>query len=59
MPLSVYDNLSKNNKIIFSQLLIHSDNIINFHIKNNINIDKKYFQLLARHLKSSGNSLEF
>lgn len=59
MPITANDNLSKNNKIIYSQLLTHSDNIINFHIKNNINIDKKYFQLLARHLKSSGNSLEF
>lgn len=59
MPLSAYKNISKQNKIIYSQLLTHSDNIINFHIKNNINIDKKYFQLLARHLKSSGNSLEF
>ena len=57
MPITANDNL--NNKIIYSQLLTHSDNIINFHIKNNINIDKKYFQLLARHLKSSGNSLEF
>ncbi len=53
------EHLNKNNKIIYSQLLTHSDNIINFHIKNDINIDKKYFQLLARHLKSSGNSLEF
>ena len=59
MPITVTDNLSKNNKIIYSQLLTHSDNIINYHIKNNINIDIKYFQLLARHLKSSGNSLEF
>ena len=59
MPIKAKDNLSKNNKIIYSQLLTHSDNIINFHIKNNINIDKKYFQLLARHLNSSGNSLEF
>lgn len=59
MPITATDNLIKNNKIIYSQLLTHSDNIINFHIKNNINIDKKYFQLLARHLKSSGNSLQF
>jgi hypothetical protein len=59
MPVTATDNLSKNNKIIYSQLLTHSDNIFNFHIKNDLIIDKKYFQLLARHLKSSGNSLEF
>jgi hypothetical protein len=59
MPITATDNLSKNNKIIYSQLLTHSDNIFNFHIKNDLKIDKKYFQLLARHLKSSGNSLEF
>lgn len=59
MPITASDNLSKNNKIIYDQLLTHSDNIINFHIKNNINIDDKYFQYLARHLKSSGNSLKF
>ncbi len=59
MPLLAYDNTSKNNKIIYSQLVTHSDNIINFHIKNNLKIDNKYFQLLARHLKCSGNSLEF
>jgi len=59
MPLKCKDNLSKHNNIIYSQLLTHSNNIINFHIENNIKIDKKYFQFLARHLNCTGNSLEF
>jgi len=59
MPLFVKDNLVKNNKLIYSQLLTHSNNIINFHIKNVLRIDINYFQLLARHLIMTGNSLEF
>lgn len=59
MPLEGKENILKQNKIIFSQLCTHSNNIINFHIQNNLKIDNKYFQLLARHLNSSGNSLEF
>jgi len=59
MPLPAKDNISKQNKIIYSQLITHLDNIINFHIKNELSIDKKYFQLLARHLIMTGNSLEF
>lgn len=59
MPLPAKDNITKHNKILYSQLLTHMDNIINFHIKKELSIDKEYFQLLARHLKMSGNSLEF
>lgn len=36
MPFLSHDNLSKNKKIIYWQLLTHSDNIIIFHIKNNL-----------------------
>ncbi len=59
MPLPSKENLSKHNKIMYSQLIIHLNNIINFHIKNELSIDKKYYQLLARHLIMTGNSLEF
>jgi hypothetical protein len=50
MPLKAKDNIIKQNNIIYSQLLIHTDNIINFHIENILKIDNDYFQLLARHL---------
>lgn len=59
MPLKAKDNMSKNKKILHSQLMEHMNNIINFHIKKEIKIDEKYFQLLARHLTMTGNSLEF
>jgi hypothetical protein len=59
MPLPAKDNISKQNKIIYSQLITHMDNIIEFHIKNELSIDKKYFELLARHLTMPGISLEF
>ncbi len=50
MPLKAMDNIIKQNNIIYSQLLTHSDNIINFHLENILKIDNDYFQLLARHL---------
>jgi hypothetical protein len=59
MPLPGKENIKKQNKIMYSQLITHLNNIINFHIKNELDIDKKYFQLLARHLIMTGNSLEF
>lgn len=58
MPLNGKINMSKGNKIIYSQLLTHSNNIINFHLENVKSIDKKYFQLLARHLIMTGSPLE-
>jgi len=59
MPLPAKENISKQNKIIHSQLKVHHKNIINFHEENKLEIDKEYFELLARHLIMSGNSLEF
>lgn len=50
MPLSAKENISKQNKILSLQIAEHIDNILDFHIKNEININKEYFQLLARHL---------
>lgn len=57
MPLKAKDNLSKNNRLVHSQLLEHMDNIKNFHKEKNIDYDEKYFRLLARHLTMTGNSL--
>lgn len=59
MPLPVKENISKQDKIIPSQIIKHKENIINFHKKNNLKIYDEYLQLLARHLIMSGNSLEF
>jgi hypothetical protein len=59
MPLLARDNISKQNKIIYSQLITHLNNIIEFHINNELSIDKQYFELLARHLTMPGISLEF
>ena len=59
MPLKAKENIIKQNKIIYSQLLTHSDNIIKFHIENVLHVDNNYIQLLARHLIMSGTSLEF
>ena len=53
------ENISKQNKIIQSKLIKHKENIINFHKENNLEIEKKYIELLARHLIMSGTSLEF
>jgi hypothetical protein len=50
MPLSAKENISKQNKILSLQIAEHIDNILDFHIKNEIKINKEYFQLLARHL---------
>ena len=47
MPLYAEDNIRKQNKIIYSQIIKHIDNIIEF------------FELLARHLIMPGISLEF
>jgi hypothetical protein len=59
MPLYAEDNIRKQNKIIYSQIIKHIDNIIEFHIKNELMIEIKYFELLARHLIMPGISLEF
>ena len=57
MPLSVKDNLSKNNKIIKEQIKIHLNTLEKYHIKENILFPQQYINLFAKHL-DAGNPLE-
>jgi hypothetical protein len=57
MPLSVKDNLSKNNKIIKEQIKIHLNTLEKYHIKENIMFPQQYINLFAKHL-DAGNPLE-
>jgi hypothetical protein len=50
MSLSVKENLSKNNKILKSQIEHHILNLKNFHEKNNIVLPQLYIDLFAKHL---------
>lgn len=57
MPLSVKENLSKNNKIIKSQIQTHLTKLLEYHEKNNIEMPEKFIELFAKHL-DAGNPLE-
>jgi hypothetical protein len=57
MPLSVKENLSKNNKIIKSQIEQHYKTLQQFHKENNIEFPQKYIDLFAKHLVD-GDSLK-
>ena len=50
MPLAVKENLSKNNKIIPSQIAQHLTKLLEYHEKNNIKMPKEYIDLFAKHL---------
>jgi len=50
MPLSVKENLSKNNKIIKEQIEQHYKKLVDYHIKNNIYLPQVYIDLFAKHL---------
>jgi hypothetical protein len=50
MPLSVTENLSKNNKIIKSQIEQHLQQLLKYHTENNIEMPKKFIELYAKHL---------
>ena len=50
MPLSVKENLSKNNKILQSQIQQHVSNLLEYHKKNNIEMPQKFIDLFAKHL---------
>ena len=50
MPLSVKENLSKNNKILQSQIQQHVSNLLEYHKKNNIEVPQKFIDLFAKHL---------
>ena len=57
MPLSCKENLSKNNKILKSQIEQHLKNLIEYHKKNNIVLPQVYIDLFAKHLVD-GNPLK-
>lgn len=57
MPLSAKENLSKNNKIIRSQIKRHVKNLLEYHTNNKMKMPQKYIDLFARHLVA-GSSLE-
>jgi len=50
MPLSVKENLSKNNKILQSQIQQHVSNLLEYHKKNNIEVPQRFIDLFAKHL---------
>jgi len=50
MPLSVKENLSKNNKILQSQIQQHVSKLLEYHKKNNIETPQKFIDLFAKHL---------
>jgi hypothetical protein len=57
MPLSCKENLSKNNKIIKSQIEQHYIKLVNYHIENNLDLPQVFIDLFAKHL-DAGNPLE-
>jgi uncharacterized protein (DUF983 family) len=57
MPLSVEENLSKNNKIIKEQIKQHYDNLQKYHNENNIEMPQIFINLFAKHL-DDGNPLK-
>ncbi len=50
MPLSCKENLSKNNKIIKSQIEHHYKKLVEYHIENNLDLPQEYIDLFAKHL---------
>jgi hypothetical protein len=57
MPLSCKENLSKNNKIIKSQIEQHYKKLLEYHTENMIEIPQIYINLFAKYL-DAGSSLE-
>jgi len=50
MPLSPEKNLSKSNKIIILQIEQHYKNLVDYHIKNSIEMPQIFIDLFARYL---------
>jgi|Laugresubdmm15sn_1035100.scaffolds.fasta_scaffold00021_25 hypothetical protein len=50
MPLSCKENLSKNNKIIKSQIEQHYKRLIEYHKENKLELPQVYINLFAKHL---------
>jgi len=57
MPLSVKENLSKNNKIIKEQIENHYKKLVEYHIENNLDLPQVFIDLFAKHLVA-GSPLE-
>jgi hypothetical protein len=47
MPLSVKENLSKNNKIIKSQVEQHYKKLVEYHIENKLDLPQVFIDLFA------------
>ena len=50
MPLSCSENLSKNNKIIVSQIEEHYKKLVEYHEENKLDLPQVYIELFAKHL---------
>ena len=50
MPLSVKENLSKNSKIIKSQVEQHYKKLVEYHIENKLDLPQVFIDLFAKHL---------
>ena len=57
MPLSVNENLKKNNRIIKQQIITHFKKLQEYHKLKNMLIPEEYYNLFAKHL-DAGSSLE-
>ena len=57
MPLSVKENLSKNNKILKTQIEEHYNHLLQYHKEKNIEMPQEFIDLFAKYLVA-GNPLE-
>lgn len=57
MPLSIKDNLTKNNKILKPQIQQHLIKILEYHNQNKIQMPQEFIKLFAKHL-DAGTPLE-
>ena len=57
MPLSIKENLTKNNRILKEQIATHYAKIIEYHNENNIKLPEEFINLFAKHL-DAGSPLE-
>ena len=57
MPLSVKENLTKNRKIIKSQIEQHYKKLVEYHLENKLDLPQEFIDLFAKHLVA-GSPLE-
>jgi hypothetical protein len=57
MPLAAKENLSKNTKIILSQIEQHYKKLVDYHLKNKKKMPQEFIDLFAKHLVD-GNTLK-